>query len=339
MIQKHGALLVFVLAGWPLLNPAAGQEITPFPQSALKQNTGGTLSRAISVSPNEEYRLGPKDVIEVYILRLPELSREYEVRADGTIEMPFIGKIEAQKKTSADLVTLIANRLRNGYLVDPQVSIIVKQVSRQFFIQGAVRSPGVYNIEGRPSLLQLITIAGGLNSSYGATAFIIRGIRQSSGEVQAVAVSEPEPRPDYELRKANINALLRGDFAENVSIEPGDIVHIPPTDVFFVGGEVKAPGSFPLKEGTTLRQALSLAQGTNPFAARGKAVIFREDAGGQKREIPVDVAAVMGGRRPDLPILPNDVIVVPNSKAKSAFMPVINAFGMNAAWTVATFVH
>ena len=339
MIQKHGALLVLLLMGWPLLNPAAGQNITPIPQTALKENAGGPLSRAISVSPNEEYRLGPKDVVEVYILRLPELSREYQVRTDGTIEMPFIGRIEAQKKTSADLATLIADRLRNGYLVDPQVSIIVKQVSRQFFIQGAVHSPGVYNIEGRPSLLQLITIAGGLNSSYGATAFIIRGTRQSSGEVQAVAVSESEPRPDYELRKANINALLRGDFAENVFIEPGDIVHIPPTDVFFVAGEVKAPGSFPLKEGTTLRQALSLAQGTNPFAARGKAVIFREDAGGQKREIPVDVAAVMRGQGPDVPILSNDVIVVPNSKTKSAFMPVINAFGMNAAWTVATFVH
>src|SRR5207249_3033344 len=199
--------------------------------------------------------------------------------------------------------------------------------NRQFFIQGAVHTPGVYNIEGRPSLLELITIAGGLNPSYGATAFIIRSIRQPPREVQTTAVSDSEPRADYELRKANINALLRGDFAENVAIEPGDIVHIPPTDVFFVGGEVKAPGSFPLKEGTTLRQAISLAQGANPLAAAGRAVIFREDGNGQKREIPVDVRAVMRGRRQDIPIWANDVIVVPNSRTKSAFMPVVNAFG------------
>jgi len=278
-------------------------------------------------------------VVEVYILRLPELSREYQVRSDGNIEMPFLGKIEAQKKTSAELATLIRHRLRDGYLVDPQVSVIVKQISRQFFIQGAVRNPGVYNIEGRPSLLELITIAGGLNPSYGATAFIIRGVRTGPDEVATVPGSDSEPRPDYELRKANINALLRGDFAENVAIEPGDIVHIPPTDVFFVAGEVKAPGSFPLKEGTTLRQAISLAQGANPLASPGKAVIFREDAGGQKREIPVDVGAVMRGRRPDVPILANDVIVIPNSKTKSAFMPVINAFGAQAAWTVTTIVR
>src|SRR5207245_10533337 len=129
-------------------------------------------------------------------------------------------------------------RLRNGYLADPQVSVSVRQLSPQCCIQGAVRTPGVYNIEGRPSLLELITIAGGLNPSYGATAFIIRGVRTRPDEVATLPGSDSEPRPDYELRKANINALLRGDFAENIAIDPGDIVHIPPTDVFFVAGEV-----------------------------------------------------------------------------------------------------
>jgi len=319
-------IVVLLFSG---LNVAAAQDKPP----------SAPAPRGIVLSPEEEYRIGPSDVVEVYILRMAELSREYRVGADGTIEMPFLGKIKAQKKTSQELAALIADGLRDGYLVDPQVSIIVKQVNRRFFIQGAVHSPGVYNIEGRPSLLELITIAGGLNPSYGASAFIIRGIRPRPDEVQTVAVSDSETRPDYELRKANINALLRGDFAENVAIEPGDIVHIPPTDVFFVAGEVKAPGSFPLKEGTTLRQAISLAQGANPFAAPGKAVIFREETGGQKREIPVDVKAVMRGRSQDVAILANDVIVIPNSRAKSAFMPVISAFGTNAAWTVTSIIR
>ena len=330
MMRRVKAFAIVLLTGSALLNAGA--------QNTLQRSE--PASRGIVLSPDEEYRIGPSDVVEVYILRVPELSREYRITADGTIEIPFLGKIKAQKKTSQELATAIAIGLREGYLVDPQVSVIVKQVSRQFFIQGAVRSPGVYNIEGRPSLLELITIAGGLNPSYGATAFIIRGTRPREGEVEAVPVSDAsEVRPDYELRKANINALLRGDFAENVTIEPGDIVHIPASDVFFVAGEVKAPGSFPLKEGTTLRQAISLAQGANPLAAAGRAVIFREDGNGQKREIPVDVGAVMRGRRQDIPIWANDVIVVPNSRAKSTFMPVINAFGANAAWTVTSIVR
>jgi len=320
--------------GSALLN-AAGAQNTP--------QRSEPASPSIVVAPDQDYRIGPSDVVEVYILKVPELSREYRVNADGTIEIPFLGRIKAQKKTSQELGTAIADTLRGGYLVDPQVSVIVKQVNRRFFIQGAVRSPGVYNIEGRPSLLELIAISGGLNPPYGATAFIIRSVRPRQTQAEAVsppdAGSDSEAQPEYKLERANVNALLRGEFGQNVTIEPGDIVHIPPSDVFFVAGEVKAPGSFPLKEGTTLRQAISLAQGANPLAAPGRAVIFREDGNGQKREIPVDVGAVMRGRRQDIPILANDVIVVPNSKTKAAFMPVINAFGANAAWTVTSIIR
>jgi len=335
-MRKVIAFTIVLLIGSLLLDAAAQERVATQP-----------VSPRIVVSSNEEYRIGRRDVVEVYILRVPELSREYQVSADGTIKMPFLGKIEAQKKTSQELATLIAEGLREGYLVDPQVSVIVKQVNRQFFIQGAVHSPGVYNIEGRPSLLELITISGGLNPSYGATAFIIRGVRPSEPKPEAAhpsasgadTGSDSEAQAEYQLRKANINALLRGEFAENVAIEPGDIVHIPAADVFFVAGEVKTPGSFPLKEGTTLRQAISLAQGTKPTAATGRAVIFREGAAGQKREIPVDVGAVMRGRQGDIPVLANDIIVVPNSKDKSAFLPVISAFGVNAAWVATSIVQ
>src|SRR5437867_12825764 len=142
-----------ILLGSVVLSPAVAQDKAP----------SDLASRGIVLSPDEEYRIGPSDIVEVYILRVPELSREYRVSADGTIEIPFLGKVKAQKKTSQELASLIAGGLRDGYLVDPQVSIIVRQVNRRFFIQGAVRTPGVYNIEGRPSMLELITIAGGLN--------------------------------------------------------------------------------------------------------------------------------------------------------------------------------
>lgn len=276
------------------------------------------------VVPDSEYLIGPSDVVEVSVLKMQELSREYRVNADGTIEMPFLGKIRAEKKTSHDLAEAIAGALKGDYLVDPQVSVIVKQVNRRYFIQGAVHAPGVYNVEGRPTLLELISIAGGLNPTYGATAFILHKIKPQEADADAV----------YESKKVNLNALFRGDLAENIPIEPGDIVQIPATDLFFVAGEVKAGGSFPLREGTTLRQAISLAQSTTQVAAPGSGVIFREEAGGQKKEIHVDIAAVMRGRKPDMPIMANDIIVVPNSKTKSAMLPVLNSFGYNIAYGV-----
>ena len=284
----------------------------------------GTNDNAI-ILPDQEYVIGPADVIEVSVLKMPELSREYRVSADGTIEMPFLGPIQAEKTTSRELAGAITKQLQEGYLVDPQVSVILRHVNRRYFVQGAVRSPGIYNIEGRPTLLELLSIAGGLDPTHGSTAFIIHKTQASQNDAE----------PVYDMKKANLNALLRGDFTENTKVEPGDILQIPPSDVFFVAGEVKAAGSFPLKEGMTLRQAISLAQNTNPTAAPSKAVIFREDGSKEKKQVPVDITAVMRGRQPDVEIMANDIIVVPNSKAKSIYVPVLNSLGVNIAYGAA----
>ena len=301
-----------------LLLMGAGLQDRPVPA------VNGTNDNAI-ILPDQEYVIGPADVIEVSVLKMPELSREYRVSADGTIEMPFLGPIQAEKTTSRELATAITKQLQEGYLVDPQVSVILRHVNRRYFVQGAVRLPGVYNIEGRPTLLELLSIAGGLDPTHGATAFIIHKTQAGQNDAEAV----------YDMKKANLNALLRGDFTENTKVEPGDILQIPPSDVFFVAGEVKAAGSFPLKEGMTLRQAISLAQNTNPTAAPSKAVIFREDGSKEKKQVPVDITAVMRGRQPDVEIMANDIIVVPNSKAKSIYVPVLNSFGVNIAYGAA----
>ena len=111
-----------------------------------------------------------------------------------------------------------------------------------------------------------------------------------------------------------------------------DIINIPPTDVFFVSGEVNAPGSFPLKEGTSLQQALSLAQGATFKGSLKDGIIFREDPStGKRDEIRADFAAIMGGKKDDIAIRANDVIIVPNSKFKSAMAPILNAFGYGAS--------
>ena len=285
-------------------------------------------------SATTEYNIKPGDIVTLYIIRMPELSRDYTVTAKGTIDMPFVGEIDVLKKTSREVAVRVANELRGDFLVDPQVSATVKStvVTHRYFIQGAVREPGVYKFESQPSLLELISVAGGLNPTYGATAFIIHKVPALKVET---APSEDSGTPiEYELKKANINTLLRGEFGENLKLDPDDIVQIPAADVFFVAGDVKAPGSFPLKEGTTLRQAISLAQGTTATASPSKSIIFREDSTGQKREIPVDVGDIMKGKEADIAILANDIIVIPNSKTKSIFLPIVNAFGTNGVTRV-----
>lgn len=310
--------------------------------TAPTAKAGARGSSAVLVSPEEDYRIGPNDVIEVQIENMPDVSKTYRVTAAGTFLMSYAGRISAAKKTTEELAQLIAEKLRGDYLKDPKVTVAVKEFnSRSFFIQGSVRSPGVYQIEGRPSVLELITLASGLNDTHGATAYIIRRIKAPfPAEPQPVSTSDkskqtgamPETAddaPKYELKSANINALLRGQFEQDIFLEPGDIVNIPPGDVFFVAGEVNQPGSFPLKEGTTLRQAISLAQGTNYKAALDKCIIFRETSSNKREEVRVDVGAVMNGKKEDVAIMGNDLIYVPNSKTKSIGGALLRAFGLS----------
>src|SRR5690242_15844924 len=88
-----------------------------------------TASANNIILPDEEYVIGPTDVVQVSVLKMPELSREYRVSADGTIEMPFIGAIHADKKSSRELAVAIAKELQGSYLLDPQVSVVVIQVN------------------------------------------------------------------------------------------------------------------------------------------------------------------------------------------------------------------
>jgi polysaccharide export outer membrane protein len=302
---------------------------------------------------SEDYRLGAGDVVQIQIEKAPELSGTYRISTDGTFQMPYLGQMSARSKTPEELGHLIAHGLKDRYLKNPRVVVDVLQYnSRTFFIQGAVRSPGLYQIDGKPTLLKLINIAGGLAENHGATAFVIRPIKPQEGgrhepdsqetdrdkpEGGATAsekagdradVSAAEPRANYELLKANIAGLFKGNFDQDVTIEPGDLVNIPKTELFFVAGEVRKPGSFSQIEGTTLRQAISMAEGTTFKAATNRTIIFRESPlTGKHEEIHVDIGAVMRGRQKDVPILANDIIVVPNSRIKSITSVVLTGLG------------
>lgn len=315
-------------------------------QTGSTAQPGARAAAAVLVSPDEDYHIGPNDVIDVQIENAPELSRTFHVTAAGTFLMPYVGRVTAAKKTTEEVAQFIIDKLKGDYLKDPKVTVSVKEYnSRSFFIQGSVRSPGVYQIEGRPSVLELITLASGLSDTHGANAYIIRKIKtpgakdadsNSGGAPKAGAGTDPsqepasEDLPKYELKSVHINALLRGHFEQDTFLEPGDIVNIPPSDVFFVAGEVNQPGSFPLKEGTTLRQAISLAQGTNYKAALDRGIVFREGSGGNREELHVDIGSVMAGKKEDVAIMANDIILVPNSRGKTLGGALLRAFGLSS---------
>jgi polysaccharide export outer membrane protein len=311
------------------------------------------------VDVREDYRINPGDVIDIQVDRAPELSGMRRVTASGTIRMAYLGPVTAHGKTADELAGFITDSLHGRYLKNPRVTVTIEQLNSQtFFIQGAVNRPGAYQIEGRPSLLTLITVAGGLAESHGSTAFIIREARRpesgvsDAGEPKALSISQlksapasplsqspshsedrdqgPEEREGYESIRVNINGLLRGDLDKNIRLDPRSVVHIPQAEVFFVGGDVNEPGSFTFKEGATLRQALALAKGMKYTAASDHAIIFREDPGAKKRqEIRVDAGKIMNGKQEDVAINANDIIIIPNSRSKLVGGALLSALGFN----------
>ena len=260
--------------------------------------------------------------------------------------MSHLNYVPVAGKTTEQLTSYITEKLRGGYLKKPHVSVAIIQVnSRSYLIQGAVRRPGPFQIEGRPSLMRLINYAGGVLDNHGSRAFVFRetkppiklaGLKSSSEQDQPPTqnTTESSELPKYEMLTSNISALYKGRFDQDIILEPGDIVNIPQTDVFFVAGEVNAPGEFPLKEGTTIRQAIAMAQNWTNKAQPKNAVVFREDVNGERKEIPVDIAAVMSNKSPDVQLMANDIVIVPNSKLKSALLPILNAFGSGASFAV-----
>jgi len=309
---------------------------------------GERASPDVILYDTDDYKLAPRDVIEVIVEDAQELSVSYTINAAGIIPLRFLGATPVAGLTTDEVSKLITDGLRNRYLKDPKVYVSVKQYnSRTFFIQGAVRAPGVYVISGKPSLFRLMTIAGGLQENHGLTAYIFREKKanpekmetgEQSGEdkrlkeiVNNAKGTDPEAviegEPDYELITANIGGILVGRLKNDLIVQPGDVVYVPPADVFYIAGEVRAPGQFQLRQGLTLRQALSLAGGHLFKAKLDKGVIFRTDpVTGNFSEVSVDIGAVLKGDKQDIPILGNDVIWVPNSNLKAFGATVLNSF-------------
>jgi polysaccharide export outer membrane protein len=108
-----------------------------------------------------EYRLGPEDVISVFVWKQPELSPTVMIRPDGKISLPLLGEIEAAGKTAMQLQGEVTKQLRE-YVVDPKVNVIVKEVnSPTISVLGQVRKPDRYHIRQRITALDAIALAGG----------------------------------------------------------------------------------------------------------------------------------------------------------------------------------
>ena len=275
----------------------------------------------------EDYVIGPDDLLNVYVLDVPELSRDYRVSAAGTVTVPVLATpLDASGLTLSEFSSLLSRELKaQGLVTDPHITISVDQSRlHSVAIVGAVRRPQVYPLLSRTTLLDILSQAEGLADDAGNTILVHRGnianraLNRSSGGAHA-----PEPSQAETLTIDLKQLMESGDSNLNVAIYPGDRITVPRAGVIYVVGAVNKPGGFTMKasdHGMTVLQALALAADAKNTAKRDQTVIIRNDpqAPEGRKQIPVNLKAILGGKSPDPVLQAEDILFIPDSGAKRA---------------------
>ena len=261
--------------------------------------SGETFVRA-QESASKDYIIGAGDILQIRVWDHDDLDQTVEVAQDGTFSFPFIGKVQAAGKSVFTLEQYLIEKLSDGYLVGPQVTVGVSEYKhKKAFIFGNVNRPGSYILKPNMRLLELISEAGGFTRSKGTVCTIVRS-KETGSDAQPIAI---EDASDNETISVNLEQLIAGDFNENVQIRPNDSIYISTAEHVFVTGEVRRPGEVEYREQMTVRQAISMAGGGTPKAALKRTTIIRME---EDNEVEI---------RPSLSdtVLPNDIIKVPES--------------------------
>ncbi|MEW5424326.1 polysaccharide biosynthesis/export family protein [Amorphus sp. 3PC139-8] len=159
-----GAPLSFESAGGTSVSSPATSATSPAGSAKRVGSTSMTSIPAAATLADEDYRLAPQDILEVSVFQVPDLTKTVEINALGEIGLPLIGSVKAGGKTTQELEQDIAAKLSENYLQSPQVSVFVKEYrSQRVTVEGAVKSPGVYEIPGTSSLLQVLAMAKGVD--------------------------------------------------------------------------------------------------------------------------------------------------------------------------------
>ena len=168
----------------------------------------------------EEYRIAPGDVLQVFVWREPDLSREIRVRTDGLVTVPLLGDLSAVNKTPKGLAAELA-QLLGKFITAPNVTVTVTYSSTQrFFVLGLVAKPGEFPLLGRTTLLQALALAGGFQE-YAKTEDV-KVIRQEVTQVGGQARSREVVLP------VNYKALAQGqNLHQNFLVKPGDVIVVP----------------------------------------------------------------------------------------------------------------
>jgi polysaccharide biosynthesis/export protein len=279
----------------------------------------GSYASERPASPRSGYVLGPEDQISISVTDADEIGvKPVRIDLSGFIRVPLIGRVKAAGLTLEQLENELTRHLK-PYIHEPDVSVaIVEFRSQPVSVLGAVKNPGIYQVQGRKTLLEMLSLAGGLDNAAGNRITITR--RAQWGPLPLNGASESADG-QVSVAEVPLKTLIEARAPEqNIAVYPHDIISVPRGELVYVIGQVPRSGGFVLneRESMSVLQAVSLAGGLDRFAAGQKARILRRSTGVDRMEIPIDVNSILNGKTRDEPLRADDILFIPNNAAKRA---------------------
>ncbi|MGC2300399.1 MAG: polysaccharide biosynthesis/export family protein [Acidobacteriaceae bacterium] len=297
-----------VHAQQPGSSASAGAMSDPGPAVANPARPPASMPETITppiarpATPPESLLIGPGDLLGITVLRESELDQRTRVLDSGEITLALAGNVAVQGLTPAAAASRIANRYRDGgFLLHPEVSVFIEEYATQTVtVLGQVVHPGTVHLTAPRSLIDVLSLAGGLNDYADRHIVIERGGKDG----------------------VRIHAFLpnRADDALNadVLVRPGDTVMVPKAGIVYVLGDVAHPGGYVMQNDSqmTVLQAVALAAGTARTASEKKVRLVR-NVDGLTQSVDLPLRDMERGRDPDVPLHPNDILYVPFSLMKN----------------------
>ncbi len=258
------------------------------------------LVLAGELAATQDYAVGPDDVLMVSVMRHPEMSGDnVVVSTDGKIHLPVVGALQVSGLTIQQITAAITERLRER-LVSPEVTVALKQPRVQsVFVLGAARNPGVYQLKPGWRVTEALASAGGLT------------IRPEL--VDAILF-----HPDQRVVPLDLPTILReGNDPANLVLEPGAVLNFSERTIpITVMGSVLRPGTYDMRVGGGILEAVALGGGVLPRADLSRLVVKKVD--GSQQQFDIVPAMLHGEAVQEVALEAGDVVLVPESTARVA---------------------
>jgi len=320
--------VALMLAIVPLAAQQTPARVQPIqPSSPASQNPPPTDQNAEPVAAPSTFLLGPDDQIIIQGPEMDEIvNKLYRVDPEGYVSLPMLGKIKAGGMTVGDFDREL-NRAASKFVRDPQlVASVAEFHSQPISVVGAVNQPGAQQLQGRKTLMQVISMVGGFRTDAGNTLSVARELQWG---VLPLPNARTDPSGKYSVAEISIPELLQARNPRlNISIMPNDVITVPVSETIYVVGDVHKSGCFLLGEykNMTVLQAVALAEGIDGTAdSKHSRIIHHAGDGSEHTETFIDVKRIMRGQAPDLPLDGGDILFVPGSMSKKAGLKTVEA--------------